>query len=154
MSAARTETIADAARRIRKTRRIVAERATDDDCAIRRELIDAELARRGIPAGEREWFTAQLVDGRITGVWAQSAVEAELQLSVWWETDCHWVVADTSLRLRDEYFPHGKRSSADAQRTFPIGPPRRIRDRFAPADPLLDTLGPAPAGTDGAGLNR
>lgn len=134
------ESLAEAGERIRAAALIRGERATDEDCRVRRELIDAALAARGVDPGHRNWHTAQLVDGHVVGVWAQSADEADLDLTVWWGVRCHWVVADPGCQLFHEYFPRGKRSATEADRRFPLAPPRSIRDRFAPADSLLDDI--------------
>lgn len=135
-----SESLAEAGERIRAAAPIRGERATDDDCRIRRELIDATLAARGVDSGDRNWHTAQLSDGHVVGVWAQSVDEAELDLTVWWGIRCHWVAVDPGCRLFDEYFPKGKRSASEADRRFPLAPPRSIRDRFAPADSLLEGI--------------
>jgi hypothetical protein len=134
------ESIAVVAARIREAAPIRGDRATDEDCRLRRQLIDEALETRDISAGARVWHTAQLVDGRIVGVWADSPEEAELDLSVWWAIACHWVVPDPDCRIRDEYFPHGKTSANVADRRFPLTSPRSPRDRFAPAASLLDGL--------------
>lgn len=134
------ESLAEAGERIRAAAPIRGERATDEDCRIRRELIDVALAARRVDSGDRNWHTAQLADGHVVGVWAQSADEAELDLTVWWDVRCHWVVADPGCRLFHEYFPEGKRSASEADRRFPLAPPRSIRDRFAPADSLLEGI--------------
>lgn len=134
------ESIAEAGERIRRTAPILGGRATDEDCRIRRALIDEALAVRGIHPGAHEWHTAQLVDGHVAGVWANSVEEAELELTVWWGTRCHWVAVDPQCLLFHEYFPRGKRSAAEADRRFPIAPPRTLRDYFAPADSLLDGI--------------
>lgn len=141
------ETLAAAGDRIRTATPIRGARATDKDCRNRQELIDDTLAARGIHAGERIWHTAQLVDGHVVGVWADSAAEAELDLTVWWGVHCHWVTPDLGGRLLHEYFPRGKRSAPEADRRFPLGPPRRLRDQFAPAGSLLDGLWPTPTAT-------
>lgn len=134
------ETLAEAGERIRNAAPIRGDRATDEDCRIRRELIETTLAARGVEPGDRSWHTAQLADGHVVGVWARSADEAELDLAVWWGIRCHWVAADPGCRLFHEYFPKGKRSASEADRRFPLAPPRSIRDRFAPADSLLDGI--------------
>jgi hypothetical protein len=134
------ESLGEAGERIRAAAPIRGERATDEDCRIRRELIETTLSARGVEPGERDWHTAQLIDGHVVGVWAQSADEAELDLTVWWSLRCHWVVADPGCRLFHEYFPKGKRSTSEADRRFPLAPPRNIRDCFAPADSLLDGI--------------
>lgn len=134
------ESLAEAGERIRAAAPIRGERATDEDCRIRRELIDAMLADRGVEPGDRSWHTAQLIDGHVVGVWARSADAAELDLTVWWGVRCHWVAADPGCRLFHEYFPQGKRSASEVDRRFPLAPPRSIRDRFAPADSLLDDI--------------
>lgn len=139
-AAAEGESIAEAGERIRLTAPIRGDRATDEDCRLRRALIDEELGVRGIHPGAQEWHTAQLVDGHVAGVWANSVDEAELDLTVWWGTRCHWVTADPQCLLFHEYFPKGKRSAAEADRRFPIAPPRTLSDRFAPADSLLDGI--------------
>lgn len=137
-SAAEGESLADAGERIRRAAPIRGDRATDDDCRIRRAMIDEALAVRGIHLGAHEWHTAQLVDGHLVGVWANAVEEAELDLTVWWGVRCHWVIADPQCLFFHEYFPKGKRSAAEADRRFPLAPPRTLRDRFAPADSLLD----------------
>ncbi|MFB8146625.1 hypothetical protein ACFC1W_07760 [Microbacterium sp. NPDC056003] len=134
------ESLAEAGERIRAAAPIRGERATDEDCRIRRELIEAALAARDIEPGDRNWHTAQLADGHVVGVWAQSVDEAELDLTVWWGVRCHWVVVDPVCGLFHEYFPKGKRSATEADRRFPLARPRGIRDRFAPADSLLDAI--------------
>lgn len=83
------ESLAEAGERIRRTAPILGGRATDEDCRIRRALIDEALAVRGIHPGAHEWHTAQLVDGHVAGVWANSVEEAELDLTVWWGVLCH-----------------------------------------------------------------
>lgn len=139
-SAADGESMAEAGERIRRTTPIRGDRATDEDCRIRRALIDEELGVRGIHPGAHEWHTAQLVDGHVVGVWAHSVEEAELDLTVWWGVRCHWVTVDPQCLLFHEYFPKRKRSTADADRCFPLAPPRALRDRFASAESLIDGI--------------
>lgn len=132
------ESLAEAGARIRAAAPIRGDRATDEDCRIRRELINDALVAGEVQPGEHNWHTAQLVDGHVVGVWADSVDEAELDLTVWWGVRCHWVVVDPRCRLFQEYFPRGKRSAVEADHRYPLAPPRSIRDRFAPADSLLD----------------
>lgn len=134
------ESLADAGHRIRDAAPIHGARATDEDCRLRGELIEQTLEARGVVPGERAWHTAQLRDGHVAGVWALSPQEAELELTVWWGQACVGVAADPRSLLYREYFPRGKTSAATADRRFPLGPPRRIRDRFAPAGSLLDGI--------------
>ena len=134
------ESLAAAGERIRREAPILGDRATDEDCRVRRELISQALQARGVRAGEHAWHTAQLVDGRVVGVWADSVEEAELSLTVWWDGPCHWVRPDPDCRIRAEYFPPGKQSAAHAARVFPLTGPRRPRDRFEPAASLLGPL--------------
>lgn len=141
------ESLADAGERIHSTAPIRGDRAIDEDCHIRRALIDEALAARGIHPGAHEWHTAQLADGHLVGVWANSVEEAELDLTVWWGVRCHWVTADPQCLLFHEYFPRGKRSAAEGNRRFPLAPPRTLRDRFAPAHSLLDGIWAPPAST-------
>ncbi|GAA1468860.1 hypothetical protein [Microbacterium thalassium] len=128
--------LAEVARWIRQARPIEGA-ATDEDCRVRGTLIGEALAEREVAQGESCWYTAQLATGHVVGQWATSLEEAELSLSVWWGTGCHWVIPDGDLRVREEYFPNGVRTAAAATRAFPLGPPRRPRDRFAPAESLL-----------------
>lgn len=137
-----------AAREIRATRAIVGESATSEDCRIRARLINEELHRRGVVAGERVWFTAQLATGQVVGMWATSPEQAELGICVWWEADCHWVVPDDDHRVRGEYFPSGIRTAVTRDARFPVGPPRRPRDRFAPTESLLAGLDERGSGVD------
>lgn len=139
------ESLGEAGERIRSAAPILGDRATDDDCRIRRAMIDEALAVRGIHPGAHEWHTALLVDGHVAGVWVNSVEEAELELTVWWGTRCHWVTADPQCLLFHEYFPKGKRSAAEADRRFPLAPPRTLRDRFASAESLLDGIWPPTA---------
>lgn len=55
------------------------------------------------------------------------------------------VTADPQCLLFHEYFPKGKRSAAEADRRFPLAPPRTLRDRFASAESLLDGIWPPTA---------
>ncbi|WP_448255957.1 hypothetical protein [Microbacterium aurum] len=135
------ETIAEAGERIRAAVPIRGARAIEDECIARRLAIEATLAARKVWHQERCWHTAQLADGQISGVWAQSTEEAELDLTVWHGQRCHWVLADPGNLIRAEYFPQGIRRAVDAGRRFPLAPPRRPRDQFAPAGSLLDPLG-------------
>lgn len=144
------ESLAEVGERIRSAAPIRGDRATDEDCRNRRAMIDEALAVRGIHPAEREWHTAQLVDGHVVGVWANSVHEAELDLTVWWGVRCHWVTVDPQCLLFHEYFPKGKRSAAEADRCFPLAPPRALRDRFAPANSLLDGIWLPPASTASA----
>lgn len=132
------ETLGHVAERIRIAVPIAGATATDDECAKRRDLLRAALRSRGIEAGQNLWRTAQLVDGRIVGVFANSKEEAELQLGIWWASSCHWVVDDPECRVLDEYRLVGR--SKGAEQVFPLGPPRTPRNRFAPAASLLDDL--------------
>lgn len=144
------ETLAEAGERIRAAIPIRGHTATDDECLARRLAIDATISARRVWHRERQWHTAQLVDGRITGVWARSTEEAELDVTVWLGAQCHWVLADPTHGIRHEYLPDA-RSARDRNRRFPLLPPRRPRDQFAPTDSLLDLLGPPPTGP---GLSR
>lgn len=139
------ETLAEAGERIRAAIPIRGHTATGDECRARRPAINATLAAHRVWHRARQWHTAQLVDGRITGVWARSTEEAELDLTVWLGARCHWVLADPAHAIRNEYLPYGRRAG-DRNRRFPLGPPRRPRDQFAPTDSLLDPLGPPPTG--------
>lgn len=141
------ESLGEAGERIRSAAPIRGDRATDEDCRIRRALIDEALAVRGIHPGAHEWHTAQLVDGHVVGVWANSVEEAELELTAWWGARCHSVTADPQCLLFYEYFPKGKRSATEADRCILLAPPRALRDRFAPADSLLDGIWLPPAST-------
>lgn len=134
------ESLAEVGERIRSAAPIRGDRATDEDCGIRRALIDEALAVRGIHPVEREWHTAQLVDGHVVGVWTNSVEEAELDLTIWWGVQCHWVTVDPQCLLFHEYLQNGKRSAAEANRRFPLAPPRTLRDHFAPAESLLDGI--------------
>ncbi|WP_314855669.1 hypothetical protein [uncultured Microbacterium sp.] len=144
-AAAEGESLAGAGERIRSAAPIRGDHATDEDCRIRRALIDEELGVRGIHPGAHEWHTAQLVDGHVVGVWANSVEEAELELTAWWGARCHSVTADPQCLLFYEYFPKGKRSATEADRCILLAPPRASRDRFAPADSLLDGIWSPPA---------
>ena len=139
-AASEGESLAEAGERIRSAAPIRGDRATDEDCRIRRALIDEALAVRGIHPGAHEWHTAQFVDGHVAGVWANSVEEAELDLTVWWGVQCHWATVDPHCLLFHEYFPKGKRSAAEADRRFPLAPPRTLRDHFASAESLLDGI--------------
>jgi hypothetical protein len=145
------ENLAEAGERIRAACPISGATATDHECRDRHELITDALRVRGIQGGDRSWHTAQLADGHVVGVWADSVEEAELNLTVWWGERCHWVIPDPGCRVLQEYFPRGKRSAAEADARFRLGTPRKPRDRFAPADSLLDPLPTAGGELDGVG---
>ena len=130
------ETLAEAGQRIRDAIPIRSQTATEKECAARRLAIDATLAARRVWNRERLWHTAQLADGQIVGVWARSTEEAELDLTVWSGQPCHWVIADRTLAVGGEYFPAGIRRPQDADRRFPLTPPRRPRDQFSPTASL------------------
>jgi len=130
--------LGEAAERIRLEVPIAGDRATDAECVRRRELIDEELGRRGVQPGAHAWRTAQLLDGHVVGVFADSREEAELELTIWWGSRCHWLVDDPDCRVLDEYRPAGR--SRATNMNFPLAPPRTPRDRFAPAASLLDDL--------------
>lgn len=135
------ETLAEAGERIRAAIPIRAQTATNDECTARRLAIEATLAAHRVWQQPRTWFTAQLEDGQIAGVWAQSSEEAELDLTVWFGTRCHWVIADPNHAVRAEYLPRGIRNPRDAHARYPLAPPRRPRDAFAPLTSLLEPLG-------------
>lgn len=139
------ETLAEAGERIRAAIPIRGHTATNDECLARRLAINATLAAHRVWRQERQWHTAQMVDGRIAGVWARSTEEAELDLTVWLGARCHWVLADPAYAIRNEYLPGGPRAG-DLNRRFPLGPPRRPRDPFASTDSLLEPLEPPPTG--------
>ncbi|MGC5224880.1 hypothetical protein ACPW96_20135 [Micromonospora sp. DT81.3] len=139
------ETLAEAGERIRAACPIQGATATNDECRNRSDLIDETLQARGVQSGVHAWHTAQLDDGHIAGVFANSLEEAELDLTIWWGERCHWVVADPHCRVFHEYFPKRKRSAATANTRFPLGPPRRARDQFAPTQSLLEGSSAPPA---------
>ncbi|WP_295575017.1 hypothetical protein [uncultured Microbacterium sp.] len=141
------ETLAEAGQRIRAAMPIRGHTASGDECLARRLAIDATLATHRVWQRERQWHTA-LIDGRITGVWAGSPEEAELDLTVRHGTRCHWVIADPTSAISNEYLPGGRRASAPHRR-FTLGPPCRARDKFTPTN-SPDSLeppstGPAPS---------
>ncbi|NYE18056.1 hypothetical protein [Microbacterium immunditiarum] len=72
-------------------------------------------------------------------------------MTLWHGQRCHWIVADGQSGVFTEYFPRGRRTAADVGRTFPLGPPRRTRDQFAPATSLLDGIW-IPTSQSGRGL--
>lgn len=143
------ETLAEAGQRIRDAAPIRGDRATDEECRARRELIADTLTAHITRPGARAWHTAQLGDGHVAGVWANSVEEAELELTVSWGIRCHWIHPDPDCRLLAQYYPKGKRSATDSDRRFPLGPPRRTRDGFAPVSSLLDDIWTPTATTDG-----
>lgn len=147
------ESLAAAGERIRSACLVQGATVTNQECRIRHELVAATLAARGVKAGAHTWHTAQLTDGRVVGVTAGSVEEAEIDLTVWWEHRCHWVIADPDLRTFHAYFPRGKRSAADADRRFPIPRPRRPHDEFALASSLLDGIWSVGAAPIGPGLD-
>ncbi len=112
----------------------------DEDCRVRRMLLSDVLDARGVTPGRYRWFTAQLADGRITGRFAESRAEAELSISVWWGRACFWVVPDPKQRILEEYFPADPKPAVDGDQPFPLLPPRKPRDRFAPTSSLLEGL--------------
>lgn len=147
-----SESLADAGERIRAACPIQGASATNDECRDRRELINDTLHARGIRPGEHSWHTAQLIDGHIAGVFADSPEEAELDLTVWWGQRCHWVAPDPGCRVFHEYFPKAQRSAEIANTQFPLGRPRQPRDQFAPTQSLVDGWG-APQASSRAGLD-
>lgn len=126
------ETLAQAARRIREDTPITG-RATDADCILRDKLCAETLRAHGATPGERIWYTAQLSDGKVAGMWNRSTAAAELHISVWHDSDCHWVVPDPGNAILDEY-PRRHAIS------YPLDRPRTPRDRFAPTQSLIDGL--------------
>lgn len=146
------ETLAEAGERIRAACPIQSATATNDECRNRRELIDETLQARGVVQSVvHAWHTAQLDDGHIAGVFANSPEEAELDLTIWWGERCHWVIADPHCRVFHEYFPQSKRSAGTSNTRFPLGPPRRPRDQYAPMQSLLEGW-TAPSASRHAGL--
>lgn len=146
-----TASLAEMAAWIRQMRPIVGATATEEDCKVRRALVEHVVRTRTVWHGDYQWHTAQLSDGTIAGVSANSCEEAELSISVWRAVDCIWVVRDAHLDVFHEYFPRGKRSTADANTVFPVGPPRRPRDQFAPAESLMTALTSPAVTTSGSG---
>lgn len=146
------ESLADAGERIRAACPVQDATATNEECRIRGELVAATLAARGVRAGMHAWHTAQLTDGRVVGVSAGSVEEAEINLTIWWEHRCHWVIAEPDPRTFQAYFPCGKRSAADADRRFTVARPRHPHDEFAPASSLLDGIWTPGATPTGPGL--
>ena len=142
------ETLAEAGERIRAACPIRGATATNDECRNRRELIDDTITTRGIASAAYIWHTAQLADGHVVGVFAGSAAEAEIDITVWCGGRCHWVVADPDCRILHAYHPGSKRTASDVRRSFPLGRPRRSADQFAPQSSLLDLLGPATGWND------
>jgi len=147
------ESLAEAGERIRAACPVQGATATDEECHIRRDLVAATLAARGVTTRAHVWHTAQLIDGRVVGVSAGSVEEAEIDLTIWWELRCHWVIADPESRVFHAYFPRGKRSAAHADRRFALARPRQPHDEFAPSSSLLDGIWTAGAAPTGPGLD-
>ena len=77
------ESPADAGERIRAACPVQsATTATNEDCRIRAELVAA----------------------------TSSVEEAELDLTIWWEHRCHWVIADPESRVFHAYLPRTSRA--------------------------------------------
>lgn len=89
-------------------------------------------AGRDIETTNHCWRTAQLVDGRIVGQWAETNLEAQVGIEVWWGSAVHWIVPDPDCVVHDRYLTNistGKTRSDEA-RTFaltdaPADHPRR-----------------------------
>lgn len=124
------ESLAEAGERIRTAIPIRGAAATADEHEARSLAADAALSAHRVRPRERAWHTAQLVDGRIAGIWARSTDEAELHLTIWRSQRCNWVVADPAGEVRAEYFPRSRRMTPGVGRAFPLAPPRRPRDPF------------------------
>ena len=138
------ETLAEAGERIRAACPILGATATNEECHTRRELITDTLDARGVRPGPHTWHTAQLLDGHVVGVFADSPEEAEIDLTVWWGRRCHWVIPDPQCQVLHEYVPASNRGATAGAPRFPVGPPRRPRDQFAPTPSLLDGIFPEP----------
>ena len=115
------ESLAEAGERIRAACPVQGATATDEECHNRRDLVAATLAARGVTTRAHVWHTAQLIDGRVVGVSAGSVEEAEIDLTIWWELRCHWVIADPESPHLSHVLP--------ARETIrrPRGPPVRPR---------------------------
>lgn len=68
------------------------------------------------------WRTAQLVDGRIVGSWAETLLEAQIELEVWWGAAVAWIVEDPDVLVYRRYL--GEASTAETRSreaiTFPV----------------------------------
>lgn len=78
------------------------------------------------------WRTAQLVDGRIVGQWAETNLEAQVGVEVWWGAAVHWIVPDPECIIHDRYLTNvsSGKTRSDEARTFaltdaPADHPRR-----------------------------
>jgi hypothetical protein len=119
--------------------------ATDGECSKRRALVDAALRSRGIESGHRAWRTAQLVDGRVVGVFANSREEAELQLVIWWGSRCHWVGDDPECRVLMSIAESGGRSRrSSASRSAGRGHPAIVSRRRHPSSTICSSLAAGP----------
>lgn len=71
---------------------------------------------------QRMWRSAQLVDGRIVGSWAETLLEAQIELEVWWGAAVAWIVEDPDVLVYRRYL--GEASTAETRSreaiTFPV----------------------------------
>lgn len=113
----------DVARKLRE-QHVTAGPVTNKTCAALAAEIDAWLAVNDRSRPERSWWTAQLEDGRIVGVWATTELEAQMDVEVWWGDAVHWIVRDPGSAVHVRYLTDASSpaSRTAAARTFPLTP--------------------------------
>lgn len=57
--------------------------ATNADCVARNAAAAIALEQLGNVSGARHWYTAKLSNGGIVGQWAESQLEAALEIAIW-----------------------------------------------------------------------
>ncbi|MBC9954922.1 hypothetical protein ICM05_09755 [Leucobacter sp. cx-42] len=95
------------------------------------------------------WRTAQVVDGRIVGQWAETNLEAQVGIEVWWGSAVHWIVPDPESVIHDRYLTNVSTGAtrSDEARTFaltdqPVDNPQRptVTDLVADWDDVFKDI--------------
>jgi len=73
--------------------------ATDADCVARSAAAAHVLRQLGNVPAERHWYTARLAGGSHVGVWAQSQLEAALEIAIWRNEPVELCVIDDDCSL-------------------------------------------------------
>ncbi len=80
--------------------------------------VAAFLAEHDTAAPERHWWTCQFVSGGISGRWAETELEARVEIELWWGEEIAWIVVDDDAEIQNRYWATVKVKDRQAGRVL------------------------------------
>lgn len=92
-----------AAQEIRRQHLDPAAKLTDAVCISINAAVSAFLNNHDPGPKSRTWWTAQLATGKICGIWAETELEARIEIEIWRGSPTGWITRDPHCKVLERY---------------------------------------------------